>query len=126
MLSPAIVQIAVILLTVLSVGGVGVAMLYPRLAGGTPSDKRKAAIAAPIRKTMERNAAVDEGRRRRSVEDTLKELEAAQKAKARRSQKPTLINRLRQAGLSWSKRTYYLICVGSAFGVFLAAHFLVR
>jgi tight adherence protein B len=126
MLSPAIVQIAVILLAVLSVGGVGVAMLYPRLAGGSPSDKRKAAIAAPMRKTMERNAAVDEGRRRRSVEDTLKELEAAQKAKARRSQKPTLANRLRQAGLGWSKRTYYLICAGTAFAVFLVALLLVR
>ena len=56
-------------------------------------------------------AAADEGRRKRNVEDTLKELEAAQKAKARSSQKLTLVTRMRQAGLGWSKNTYYLVCL---------------
>jgi tight adherence protein B len=120
MLSPLAVQIAVALLVVFSVGGVLTAALYPRLTGGSKSDKRLESIAsASKRGPMDRlAAAADEGRRKRNVEDTLKELEAAQKAKARSSQKLTLVTRMRQAGLGWSKNTYYLVCLLSAIGTF--------
>ena len=121
MFSPFVVQIAVALLAVFSVGGVLAAAFYPRLAGGTKSEKRLEAIAATKRKVAADRLATEEGRRRRSVEDTLKELEETQKAKARKSQKPTLTNRMRQAGLGWTKNTYYLVCVGAAFGTFAVA-----
>ena len=121
MFSPFVVQIAVALLAVFSVGGVLAAAFYPRLTGGTKSEKRLEAIAATKRKVAADRLATEEGRRRRSVEDTLKELEETQKAKARKSQKPTLTNRMRQAGLGWTKNTYYLICVGAAFGTFAFA-----
>lgn len=126
MLSPVVVQIAVILLVVFSVGGVGVAALYPRLAGGTKSDKRLEAIAVSKRKPTERIAGADDNRRKRTVEDTLKEMEAAQKAKARRSQKPTLAARMRQAGLGWSKKIYYVVCLAVGFGVFVFALLFLR
>ena len=122
MLSPASVQIAIILLAVFAFGGVAAAALYPRLSGGSKSEKRLEAIAATKRKPTDRTAAVaDDGRRKRSVEDTLKELEEAQKAKARKSQRPTLTVRMRQAGLSWSKNTYFLVCVGVAVLTFVLA-----
>jgi tight adherence protein B len=111
MLSPLAVQVAVVLLVVFSVGGVLTAAFYPRLSGGTQGDKRMEAIATPKRKAADRLANAEENRRKRSVEDTLRELEEAQKTKARHSQKPTLTMRMRQAGLGWSKNTYYLICV---------------
>ena len=116
MLTPLMVQISVALLAVFSVGGVLVAVLYPRLTGGTKSEKRLEQIAATKRKAAADRITAEEGRRRRSVEDTLKELEETQKAKARTSAKPTLMTRMRQAGLNWSKNTYYLVCVMCALG----------
>jgi tight adherence protein B len=120
MISPLTATIAVFLLAVFSVGGLAFAAFYPRLAGGTKSDKRLESIAAKPSKTAERVTGLDENRRKRSVEETLKELEATQKAKAKNNHKPSLINRMRQAGLMWTKKTYYLVCVGAAFGSFAA------
>jgi tight adherence protein B len=111
MFSPLVVQAAVALLAVFSVGGVIVAALYPLLAGRSRGEKRLEQIGAQKRKAAAERIGAEENRRRRSVEDTLKELEEAQKEKQRRSQKPSLMARIRQAGLSWSKRTYYLICI---------------
>ena len=118
MFSPYVVQIAVALLAVFSVGGIIVAALYPRLAGGSKSEKRLEAIAATKRRQAADRIAVEEGKRRRSVEDTLKELEEAQKAKARKNQKPSLMTRIRQAGLTWTKNIYYLICFAAALFTF--------
>ncbi len=126
MLSPLAVQISVVLLAVFSVGGVLAAALYPRLTGATKSNKRLESIATPKRKAADRLANADENRRKRSVEDTLKELEEAQKAKARRSQKPTLITRMRQAGLGWSKKTYFLVCVIAALATFAFGMLVLR
>ena len=122
MFSPLLVQVAVGLLAAFSVGGVIVAVLYPRLAGRSAGEKRLEAIGAVKRKAAADRIAGEEGRRRRSVEDTLKELEETQKAKARSSLKPTLTSRMRQAGLNWSKNTYYLVCVGAAFGAMALAY----
>ena len=123
MLSPTLAQIAVAMLAVFAVGGVLTAALYPHLAGRSRSDKRLEAIGATKQKAAVERLAAEDGRRRRNVEDALKEIEETQKAKARKSQKPSLIARMRQAGLGWSKKTYYLICVVAAlvsFGFSLA------
>jgi tight adherence protein B len=112
MLSPLVVQVSVALLAMFSVVGVVVAALYPRLMGNTRSEKRLEAIRADKRELAAQRIANEEGRRKRSVEETLRELEEAQKAKARKSQKPTLMVRMRQAGITWTKRTYYMICAG--------------
>ena len=122
MLSPFAAQIAVALLAAFSVGGVLVALLYPQLAGKSKSGKRLETITANKGKAAaaERLSA-EEGRRRRSVEDTLKELEETQKLKARKSGKPPLMTRIRQAGLGWSRNIYYFVCVLAAFGTFAFA-----
>jgi tight adherence protein B len=121
MFSPAMVKIAVALLAVFSIGGVVVAALYPWLGGRSKGEKRLESIAATKRKAASDRISAEEGRRRRTVEETLKELEEAQKAKARSSTKPTLTNRMRQAGLSWSKNTYYLVSVAVALAVALVS-----
>ena len=125
MFSPLTVQIAIALLAVFSVGGVLVAAFYPRLTGGTKSEKRLEQIAATKRKAAADRIAAEEGKRRRNVEDTLKELEEAQKAKARKSQKPSLMTRMRQAGLLWSKNTYYLVCFMAAVGTLAFVMFVL-
>ena len=119
MLSPFMVQVAVALLAAFSIGGVVVAALYPRLGGRSKGEKRLEAISAMKRKVAGDRISAEEGRRRRSVEETLKELEETQKAKARKSQKPTLMTRMRQAGLGWSKNTYYLVGAASGLAVML-------
>lgn len=118
-MSPQLIQFAVFMLAFLSFGGLAAAALYPRLAGGKKSDKRRELVAAPRKPTDRRATITEEGRRRRSVEDTLKEIEAKQKAK--QGAKPTLTVRIRQAGLQWTMRTYYVACVIAAFGTFAAA-----
>jgi tight adherence protein B len=114
MFSPLMVQVGVGLLAAFAIGGVLVAALYPRLAGSSRSEKRLEQIGGDKRKAATERVGAEEGRRRRSVEDTLKELEQAQKEKARKSQRPSLITRMRQAGLGWSKRTYYFVSLGMA------------
>ncbi len=126
MFSPLVVQISVALLAAFSIGGVVIAALYPRLGGRSKGEKRLEVIADTKRKAASDRISIEEGRRRRSVEDTLKELEETQRAKARKSQKPTLMTRMRQAGLSWTKNTYYLICVATALGVALVALAAIR
>lgn len=125
MFSPFVVQVSVALLAVFSVVGVVVAALYPRLVGSTRSEKRLEAIRADKRELAAQRISNEEGRRRRSVEDTLRELEEAQKAKARKSQKPTLMIRMRQAGLTWTKRTYYIICVVVAFVIMVLSYIVI-
>ena len=125
MLSPLAVQVSVALLVLFSVVGIGVATFFPRLSGGRKSDKRLEAIATRSSKPAERAAGGDENRRKRSVEDTLKELEDVQKAKANRSLKPSLNVRMRQAGLSWSKNTFYVVSAAVAVVCFVIAMVLV-
>jgi tight adherence protein B len=119
MFSPLMVQAAVALLAAFSIGGIIVAALYPRLGGRSKVEKRLETISDNKRRAAADRISAEEGRRRRSVEDTLRELDEAQKAKARKSQRPTLTTRMRQAGISWTKNTYYLVCVASALGVAL-------
>jgi tight adherence protein B len=125
MISPFVVQVAVAALAFFSIGGVAVVVLYPGLFGRSRGEKRLEAIGNIKRKAAADRIAAEEGRRRRSVEETLKELEEAQKEKARKSQKPALMARMRQAGLSWSKRTYYLICVATMFGAMAVCYVLM-
>ena len=50
----------------------------------------------------------------------------AEKQKAKKGSKPTLLSRMRQAGLQWNKRTYYIVCVGAGAASFLFAIGMVR
>jgi len=109
----------VALLTALSAVGVVLAAFYPRLSRLSGAERRFRAIAALGIAPDARGVVSEDERRRRAVEATLKEME--EKQKARRSAKPTLVGRMRQAGLGWSKRTYYVICGASGSAVFVIA-----
>ena len=118
MLGSATTLIALITLAMLSAGGVAYALLYSRVTEGSERDKRleqirvrSTAIALPEAKSGDSAA-----KRRKSIQEGLDELEAKQKAKAKRT-RPPLMTRLEQAGLGWSKRTYYLVSIG--IGIFI-------
>jgi tight adherence protein B len=110
-MNPAIVQIAVFVLAILSVGGIVSAAIYPLLAGESRQKKRLQSVASN-RNISDRRAAADENRRKRNVEEAVKELEEQQKAKFRKGAKLSLTLRMRQAGLSWSRNFYLGVSIG--------------
>jgi tight adherence protein B len=121
MLTPYLFPLLVFALASASIGGVMMAVLYPRVAKASTYRQRFSRIAALD--TAKQTAPVeDDGRdRQRSVEKTLRELEEKQKANAKKGSKPTLAGRIRQAGLTWTRRTYYLVCIGSGLASYAVA-----
>ncbi|MBF9235513.1 type II secretion system F family protein [Microvirga sp. BT350] len=117
MLSPELVPLFVALLAAVSVGGIAISMLYAR-AGRSEADRRLAAIAA-WDGPMAGAAAFEDGGRKRSIETTLRNLEEQQKAK--KGVKPSLTTRMRQADLSWSKKTYFVACLVASGVSFMVA-----
>jgi tight adherence protein B len=85
-----------------------VAICYPRVSKSYPLNQRLDVIAPKDGRGVQRGNDSDPARKR-SIEATLREnadLAAAKAKKAKRS----LIARLRQAQLKWSKMTYYAVC----------------
>ncbi|GGB94979.1 pilus assembly protein [Marivita lacus] len=58
---------------------------------------------------------------RKAIERTLKEIEERQSQKVRRRSRPGLDKRLREAGLTWSPFTYWLVSASVATGAFVAS-----
>jgi tight adherence protein B len=119
MLSPDLMPLVVFALAALSAGAALYAAFYPRVAGDRDFERRLEAVGR-LQKPSTRGGNADESRKR-SVEATLRELEEKQKAKAKKRGKPTFVGRMRQAGLAWSKTTYYLVgAVAGAMSFFVA------
>jgi tight adherence protein B len=116
MLSSTALQIAIVLLTAGSTAGVFLALLYPYLAGDRQSAQRLVAVAEG-HNSAHTGSKSGAGNRKRSLDDVLREIEEKQRVKRRAS--PTLSARIRQAGLSWSKTTYYALCLAAGLLSFL-------
>src|SRR5437773_9375395 len=128
MFGPTAVLIALIVLAMLSAGSIAYVLLYRRIETENVVERRigqirgrgaEAAAAAPTGRVI-----VDAAKRRKGVQDTLKELEEKQKAKAKRSSSPPMTLRLEQAGLNWSKRTFLLFSLACGAVDFAMAWFL--
>jgi tight adherence protein B len=118
MLSSLLLPIFVFLLASTSVGGVMLAAFYPRAAKASAYRRRLDRVAGRAEVRRVETADEDARDRRRSVEKTLREIEEKQKANARKSGRPKLGARLRQAGLDWSPRTYWLVTVGAGLATY--------
>jgi len=103
-----LLALTVFLLIAASTGSLLFAALYPRVAAGSALDQRLELISDsnPLARRPGNN---DDGRRHRSVEEILREVDEKQKAAGKTRSKPSLLLRLRQANLSWSKTTYWLV-----------------
>ena len=90
-------------LAAVAVGGLGWVFLYPLLSGEQNVERRvaSAAQAHPAQRVVRGNLKS----RREQVEESLKDLELRQ----RKNSRPTLSQRIEQAGLTWSMRQYILI-----------------
>ncbi len=109
-------------LAALSAGGVAYAFLYGRIQTENTTEKRLEQVQRKQRGVdsvaAARTQAVD-SKRRKSVQETLKELEEKQQAKAKHSKSPPLTTRIQQAGLSWSRRTFWLISLACGLVLFV-------
>jgi tight adherence protein B len=126
MFSPLVMVLAVAILAMFSAGGIVYGILYSRIQREAQSERRIGQIqtrTAPSDFNQGRTV-VDAARRRKSIQETLREIEEKQKAKAKRSNAPPLSLRLEQAGLNWSRRTFWLFSVGCGLVFFLVAWLL--
>ncbi len=96
--------IAAAILAALSAGGVAYALIYPALSGQARAEKRRKEFASPVamRTTGDRDA--QNLARRGQVAQSLKEIENREKARST----VTLEARIAQAGLTWSRKQYFL------------------
>jgi tight adherence protein B len=113
-------QIALFFLVAVAFGGVIWVFVYPLISGERKAERRKESVAKPA---VTRAANATRGAtktRREQVEGSLKDLEARQ-AKAK---SVPLALRISQAGLTWSKRQFFMI--GGILGIvaFLACLFI--
>ena len=106
MLRPELVQVAAVALAGLAIGGVVYVLLMPVLSGKRKTSKRLANVArgqTKIRQRVSQSQPLQ--MRRKQVQDTIKELEAKQKAKKR----PTLRTKLIRADLNIKPMTFYFL-----------------
>jgi tight adherence protein B len=105
-------MLAVFFLASVAVGGVVWVFVYPVLSGERKAEARMESVskAAPVT----RAAHGRQRSRRDTIESTLKEFEERRK----KDKRVPLSARLAQAGLSWSKRQYFLVSAGIGLGMF--------
>ena len=111
----------IFLLSVCSVGGLLVKALYPRLSASAELRRRSDQIAPARKAATSRADGIDESRRKRSVEATLRAADDKSKLDPKERVKPSLSTRMAQGNLGWNLKTYYLVCGGCG----IVAFFLV-
>jgi tight adherence protein B len=98
--------LAMSFLATVAVGGVAWVFLYPLISGERHVEKRKESVARA--EPIARASRGAQKSRREQVEESLKDLEKRQ----RQQKRPPLSVRISQAGLSWSKRQFFLVAAG--------------
>jgi len=111
--SPETVQLAVVVLVAIAVGGIAYALVAPLLAGGSVAEKRLANLSKEQSKRRVRSESDLIVTRKREVQQTLKDLEARQKSR----KKTTLKLRLARAGFDLQPRSFYMASLGLGLGM---------
>jgi tight adherence protein B len=106
-LSPNALQVVIAILAASCIGGVLVAALFSQLHGALRAAGASRLSLRPIVQQFSAGDSV-ESQRKQSVEATLRELARGSR---RSEEQPSLRGRMRQAGLEWTSKTYYLTCV---------------
>lgn len=118
-MAPNLPHLLTFLLAAFSVGGVLFAVFQPHLSSSARFARRKDMV---LRNRASSSAVQGRGegrQRRRSVEDTLREIEEKQRALARSRSRKSLPSQLTEAGLGWSKRGYWAICAATVLLLFV-------
>jgi tight adherence protein B len=109
--------IALFFLASFAVGGLTWVFLYPILSGERKAEARMAHVAKTEETT--RTPRGQPKSRRDAVESALKEFEERHK----KSKSVPLSVRIAQAGLSWSKRQFFIVSAGTGVGMFFLGLF---
>jgi tight adherence protein B len=111
-----------VLLAGCSAGAVAYAFLFTRISNEQNAEKRlrtvKSADTDRVSVKASRDRLAEVAKRRRSIQDSLKELDEKQKLKDRNVKKPPLKVQIRQAGLHVSMERFYLF--SALCGLFLS------
>jgi len=109
--------LALFFLASTAVGGVAYVFLYPILSGERKAEQRVANVAKS--EAVTRATRGPQKSRRDTVEATLKELEERRK----KSKRVPLSVRIPQAGLTWSKRQFFIVSAGVGVALFFIGLF---
>ena len=101
----------VAVLAALCIGGIIYAAFQPALSGSRRRDERMTSIATRSQSADVRSKIRDGERRKRSVQDQLKEFEERQKKKLAKQNNATLSERLEQAGLAWEMKHFIFFSI---------------
>ena len=108
-----ITSIAIVFMAMACAAGIAYVFIYPLLSGEAKAEKRMKTVGARPSSAKDRHAqfnqAQEQQKRRKQVQDTLKDVEERNKKK-----KISLRMRIDQAGLKWSMKTFYLISAAMA------------
>jgi tight adherence protein B len=115
-----ITSLAFVFMVVVAVGGLGIALLYPMLAGNK-AEKRFGQIAEGKKDSKKdsiraRFAEDQKDNRRRQIQDSLKQIEDDEK---KRKKKMTLRTLIQQAGLEISPKLFWIMSIVSGVGFFV-------
>ncbi len=108
-----------VLLAAVSAGGIAYALLFSRIENEKKADRRLETVkkaetdGATIKASRDRLA--EAAKRRRSIQESLKDLDEKQKARDLNFRKPPLKVQLRQAGLEMSISRFYVFSVACGF-----------
>jgi tight adherence protein B len=108
-------SLALFFLVAVAIGGVVWVFLYPMLSGERKAEQRKETVTKAGATAQARVPRNQQKSRREQVEGTLKELDARQAAQ----KSVPLHMKIAQAGLTWSKRQFYLISFALGLGAFV-------
>ncbi|GAA0779657.1 type II secretion system F family protein [Roseibium denhamense] len=111
LLTPTVTGIAVALLVMFSVAGLIYGLFQPALSGSKRSDKRLQAVSARPQSEKQRRQVQDNNRRKKSIQDQLKDFEDRQRAKQEKQNNASLKARMEQAGLSWEMKHFVIFSV---------------
>jgi tight adherence protein B len=103
--------IAISGLAMLSAGSLAYVLLFRRIESENKVGERLDQIQTRGSAGEVVAVRTDAAKRRKSVQETLAEIEAQQKAKAKSSHSPPIMLRLQQAGLGWSRQTFMIFSV---------------
>ncbi|WP_425088650.1 type II secretion system F family protein [Stappia sp.] len=118
-ISPELTMLATALLAAFSIGGILYALLQPMLTGEKQRDKRLKSVSSRATTIDAARLLKDNDRRRKSVQDQLRDFETREKKRKDKQARLSLEERIEQAGLTWTRRTFYIFSVVSGLVVTL-------
>lgn len=116
---------ALAVLATLSAGGLAYAFMFQQVETENKTGKRMEAITDRQKSVQDRRTQIDQVSRRRNIQDAMKDFENKQVAIAKKNASPPLSVLLSQAGLKWTKKTFYIFSTLSGI-VFFVLLFILK